>query len=227
MTTDDSNGQIVAKMVAVIPGRVLQGVFGLVGVLRPAAKPLHPSGRLRASVIERHGLEGTAATGVEWIDRPGTTEALVRMSRATGLPESLPDIRGMAIRIPAAPDGPADLLLASTGLGRFSRFILVPSFAASGCAYSTLLPYRTDNGPILIAACPDPADPDRFELACAAPRGPWRAFADLQLGRDIGTGDESLSFDPILHQLPRLDCYPWAAQLREGAYRAARWSRNR
>ena len=36
----------------------------------------------------------------------------------------------------------------------------------------------------------------------------------------------SPSFDPVLHQLPGLAYYGWAAAMREGAYRAARRSRS-
>jgi hypothetical protein len=89
----------LANAAAIVPGRILEGVFGLAGLVRPAAKPLHPSGRLRTARLQRHGLSGPDRTGVPWIDDPGESRALVRFSRAVGLPDVLPDIHGLAIRI--------------------------------------------------------------------------------------------------------------------------------
>ncbi|MET0767247.1 MAG: hypothetical protein ABWY50_06370 [Aeromicrobium sp.] len=219
----------VADAAAVIPGIVLQGMFGAVGLVRPAPKPLHPSGRLRPARIRRFGLTGADRVGVPFIDEPGETYGLARLSRATGLPTALPDIHGLAIRVdgPTTHDDRADILMATTGLGAVSRFVLRPSLGPAGVTYSTLLPYRTDGGPLLLAAIPDPRDPARMFLACASLRGAWRVFADLTITEsEVGaTGDASISFDPVVHQLVGLDYYSWATRLREGSYRAARRTR--
>jgi hypothetical protein len=218
----------VAAAAATVPGRVLQGVFGIMGVLRPAPKPLHPSGTLRRSTIRRHGLTDGERVGVPWIDEAGTSDAVGRFSRATGLPDALPDIHGLAIRVLDDPADPADILLATTGLGCLTRFVLRPSRSAASGAYSTLLPYSTSSGPVLLAAVPDRREAGRLFLAVASPLGHWTVFADLRVADPdpAATGD-AISFDPILNQLEGLGYYPWATQLREGAYRAARWSRSR
>lgn len=219
----------IAGVAAVVPGRVLQGVFGAVGLLRPAAKPLHPAGTLLPAVIQRFGLPETDRLGVPWLDDAGTSRAVVRFSRATGLPAALPDVHGLAVRIvdPGVPD--ADLLLATTGLGRWTRYVLRPSRSAEDVTYSTLLPYRTPTGPVALAATPDAHDPDRLFLAVARPRGPWSVVGDLRVdgSNPVGSGDESISFDPVLRQLAGLSYDEWVVRLREGAYRAARWSRAR
>jgi hypothetical protein len=218
----------VADAAAIVPGRILQGVFGLVGLVRPAAKPLHPSGRLQTARVHRHGLSGTDRTGVPWIDDPGESRAVARFSRAAGLPDVLPDVHGLAIRVqdPAPGREHADLLMATTGLGAVTRFVLLPSRTPVGSTYSTLLPYRTVSGPLLLAATPDP-DSSRMVLAVASLRGEWRVFGQLLLGDDDAsrTGDESISFDPVLHQLEGLAYDRWVVRLREGAYRAARRTR--
>jgi hypothetical protein len=215
--------QRVAGAVALVPGTVLAGISGIAGVLRPAAKPLHPLGSLRPATLTRHGL--AEPIGVPWLDGAGTDDVLVRLSRATGFPAPLPDIRGLALRVTVADGQHADVLFASTGLGRWSRFVLKPARSSCHVDYSTLIPYRTPTGSLNLAAVPD--DQDSFLLKCAAPGQPWRQFGELYLraARDDGTGDESISFDPVTNQLPELDYPPWAASLREGAYRAARLTR--
>jgi len=127
-------------------------------------KPLHPEGALRRATITRLG--GPIRSGVPWIDDDGEDEALVRVSRALGLPESLPDIHGLAIRVEPA-GRPADLLLASTGLGRVTRFVLTAAKRPSGRPLTSLLPYRSPRGPLLVAAAPD--SPRTFDLLLAGP----------------------------------------------------------
>lgn len=219
-----TEGQRVAEIVATVPGTLLRGLFGLVGLVRPAAKPLHPAGSLHAATVNRTGLRDDL-TGVAWIDEVGTTDATVRLSRATGLPAPLPDIHGLAVRMTRSSDGgDADILFATTGLGRVTRFVLAPSLAADRRAYTTLLPYRSPSGPLLLAAVPR-RDSARFDLACATLGGAWRTFGDLHVHPDAGATGDRLSFDPVLNQLEGLAYYPWLTRLREGAYSAARWSR--
>jgi hypothetical protein len=184
-------------------------------------KPLHPEGSLRRATITRTG--GPVRCGVPWIDGTGQDEALVRVSRAIGLPEWLPDIHGLALRV--APDGtPADLLLASTGLGRLSRFVLTAARRPTRRPLTSLLPYRSPRGPLLVAAVPDSertAELHGFDLCWAGPIGPWHRFGRLELGDPRGD-DLSVSFDPVLNQLPGLSQYGWVSRLREPAYGTAR-----
>jgi hypothetical protein len=51
---------------------------------------------------------------------------LVRQSRAVGLPPRVPDIFGLAVQVPTQDGRHVDLLLASTGVGRLTRFTLAP-----------------------------------------------------------------------------------------------------
>jgi hypothetical protein len=98
----------------------------------------------------------------------------VRESRSVGLPEGLPDIHGLAVRV-TNPDGtPGDLLLATTGWGRLTRFVLTVSRTTYGRPMTTLLPYRTDAGPVLLGARSDPACGSRRTGPHAAPGVPGR-----------------------------------------------------
>ena len=198
--------------------------FHLVGRLRPAAKPLHPRGRLVHGVLTRWGV--TPATGVRWLDEEGVDDVLVRLSRATGLPAYLPDIHGLAIRTAVAPGRHGDLLFATTGTGRLTRFTLTVTRSTEGRPHTTLLPYRTAKGCLLLAALPQ--DPGRFRLACASGSGEWRPFAELTLSQsDAVDADPMISFDPVLNTIPGLEPYEWVRRLREGAYAEARRSRQR
>jgi len=209
-----------------VGGALFRVTFAVVARLRPTEKPLHPRGATVGATIRRTGL--SPGVGVPWIDEAGFDDVSVRVSRAIGLPAPWPDIRGLAIRVPTGPDTHGDLLFATTGRGSLGRFILLPARTSFSQTYSTLFPYRTASGPLLLAAQPD--GDGSFFLACASPRGTWRTFGVLKLktssaGTSAGPDDVGPSFDPVLHQIPRLDYYPWASSLREGAYRAARWSR--
>ena len=214
--------QELGQGAATLAGKVLTGAFAAGARLRPARKPLHPRGELHTVTIERTGLR--EAVGVPWIDEVGTATGLVRVSRAVGIPTSLPDIYGLALRLPLDGGAQADILFATTGLGRVSRFVLFPAQHPGQRAYSTLLPYRTTSGPVLLAAVPVGADGLTFDLACAPVGGSWVSFARMTLTE--ATSSDSPSFDPVLNQLPGLAYYEWAARMREGAYRAARRSRS-
>lgn len=190
---------------------------------RPAAKPLHPEGTVVRGTLHRRG--GAEPSGVAWLDDPGEDEVLVRQSRAVGLPNPVPDFYGVAIRVPRPDGGHGDLLLASTGLGRLTRYTLTVSRSPYGRPLTTLLPYRTPAGPVLIAATW--STQNRLALAWAVRSGTWRQFADLDLqGDPVGGPDAEISFDPLRNELPGLANYDAVRRLREPAYLTARASRS-
>src|SRR5690606_34829761 len=143
---------------------VLRGVFAVLLRLR-RPRPIHP----RGVVLEGRmtWIPSAQDSGVRWIDDLPAAPARVvaRLSRSIGLPHSLPDIIGLALRIEqdAADDAqsqtarPIDLELATTGIGVPSRFALVPRRSASGATFGCLLPYRTARGPLLVCARSVPA----------------------------------------------------------------------
>jgi hypothetical protein len=205
-------------------GRLLGAATSAVAAARPAARPLHPRGTVETGVLARTGAGDGPASGSAWLDRPGRDEVLVRSSRAVGLPPPFPDIFGLAIRVSLPDGGYGDLLLATTGLGRLTRFTLTAARSPGGRPLTTLLPYRTPTGPVLLAATH--RDEDTVDLAWAHGTGTWHRFAQLRLRRDpAGDRDALVSFDPVRHELPGLVAYDWVRRLREPAYRTARRSR--
>ena len=205
-------------------GAMLGAVFYVVGALRTRRrKALHPRGAVRTGLVRRHGCR--ARTGVAWIDEPGSDRVLIRLSRATGLPGYLPDTLGLAVRVPREDGGHGDLLLATTGTGALGRFVLRPT-RHPGRPYGSLMPYRSPTGPLLLAALPLADDGTRFELACSALRGAWSPFGVLEVQSDWDDApDAPLTFDPVLNQLPGLQSYGWAAQLRRFSYAGSRRAR--
>ena len=105
-------------------GQALRAATSTLAAARPAAKPLHPQGSVVPGVIERYG---SLRTGAAWLDEAGRDDVLVRQSRAVGLPAVAPDIFGLAVRVLLDEETHGDLLFASTGLGRVSRFTLTAS----------------------------------------------------------------------------------------------------
>ncbi|HEU4674992.1 MAG TPA: hypothetical protein VFS29_03330 [Motilibacteraceae bacterium] len=228
------------------------GAASAVGTVVRRSRPLHPRGALLAATVRRHGAP--VPWGVPWLDEPGEDEALVRVSRSVGLPAPWPDVLGLALRVPvpgaAADDvdevgdgdgGPrqADLLFATTGLGTLGRFLFAPRRELAASPLSTLLPYRSPRGLVVLAATPAdpgrplPRDPDELAavaaaepvelvLEAAAPTGPWRAFGLLLLtGPAEASLDPPTAFDPVRRPLPGLEVPTALARLREPAYALA------
>jgi len=212
--------QRVGWEAAAAAGGLLAAATSLLARLRPAAKPLHPRGEVRPATITRLGSD--PGCGVPWIDEAGTGSGLVRLSRALGLPAMLPDVHGLALRVPLEPEGHADLLFNTTGVGRVSRFLLLPTWTPRTRTLTTLLPYRSPTGPVLLAT--RPTLPGRYDLSWARATGDWHRFAVLVLAPG-DRHDAALSFDPVTHPLPGLPGYDWARRLRRPAYASARRAR--
>jgi hypothetical protein len=207
---------------ATVSGSALAGVTRAVAAVRTSAKPLHPRGHVVRGTLRRTGGgRPSRLTGVTWLDEPGVDDVLVRRSRAVGWPSLLPDVHGLAMRVDLG-SGHGDLLFATTGLGRLTRFLLAPGWDATR-PMTTLLPYRSPSGALVLAI--RPCGEGRYELAHASAAGVWYRFAELELSTTSGP-DPLVSFDPVLHQLPGLAPYSWVERLREPAYLTARRTRS-
>jgi hypothetical protein len=118
------------------------------------------------------------------------------------------------------------VLLATTGTGLLGRYVLLPARRHGLRAYTSLFPYRTPAGPVLLAAIPTAGSPRQYELAYARPSGPWLPFGTLEVTQTTYRGhDLDLSFDPVLNVVPGLETYDWAARLRRFSYAASRRAR--
>jgi hypothetical protein len=218
-----------------IAGHLLKAAFGAIMLVR-RPRPIHAKGVVLEGSIR--WLDRTRASGIRWIDAPPPepVSVIARVSRGVGLPAPFPDIIGLALRL-EGDAGPADLELASTGFGVPSRFWLAPHRSPSRARLTTLLPYRGNTGPVLIAArTVAPADlpialPDlagaleqstwRLRLHWARPLAEWHPFADVELSRPPGPVDRLLRFDAVQHPLPGAGTYRWTSALRQPSYELA------
>lgn len=201
-------------------GGLLSTLTAGLSSLRPAAKPLHPEGRLYGGRLVRVGSDDPV--GVPWLDDPGSDRVLVRISRAVGLPGALPDIHGLALRFPLGATECADVLFATTGWNRVGRHLLLPGWSPAR-PMTTLLPYRSPAGPVVLGV--RPVDERRFRLWWALAGHSWHPLGELVID-DGPDPDEAISFDPVAHPVPGLEQYPWVVRLRERSYATARASRS-
>jgi hypothetical protein len=134
--------------------------------------------------------------------------ALVRFSKGFGLPDPVPDLMSMAIKVPDAygPGRDQDILLSAAG----QRPVLRHLFAWGGDhlrrAYSSIFLFRVGERNMLLGALPVAGAGDLREAAAAGelvfairvatPSGPWRTVARLEIGRELAEDEaESLAFN--------------------------------
>lgn len=194
---------------------LLGAVLGTAAALARLARPkaLHPKGVTASATLS---VTGVGRTGSPLLDVTGRWPATVRISRAVGLPEAVPDIGGLAIRIHA--DRPVDLLLASTGLGPLSRYVLTAGWSTTGRAMTSMFPVRVAGRLLLLAAIPG-GDGGTWTLQHATPLGNWRTLGRLVVD-SWEDDDEDLHFDPIGNRLPGSHYPPVLAALRDPSYPA-------
>ncbi|WP_432485751.1 catalase family protein [Kineococcus esterisolvens] len=223
-------GDLVPQAGTTVPDRpgavpdapALRAAFRAAAALR-RGKAVHTRGAVVTGEVVRHGLADPV--GAPWVDEPGEDRALVRFSRAAGLPRPLPDVLGLAVRVSGPGGEPHDLLMSTTFDAGAGRRVLRPALDWRSGTYSTVAAFRTAAGPLLAGAR---WRGERFVLAVAAPRGPWRPFAELHLHEDPATApDRVLTFDPGRHPVPGLAMPPGWARLREPAYAGSRAGRSR
>jgi hypothetical protein len=235
MQKSDREGDVVVDL-ARAAGRLVGVPLAAVARLR-SGKPMHPRGAVFDAVLQRHGsAAGETTCGVPWLDAAATEVAVVRLSRGAGLPDPLPDLLGLAVRLPSAAGTPIDLLLSTTGRGPVTRLLPVPR-RDSAAVYSSIMGYRSDAGTLRIAALPEdddvPSEPAplaetvareglSFTLAAARGRGPWVRFGRLVLGEPADPLDPGIRFDAVLNPPPGLVPDGPMARFRAPAYARAR-----
>ena len=167
----------------------------------------------------------------------GEADALVRLSRGMGLPEGLPDVLGLAVKLP---DLGQDFLFATSGDDAVSRHLLFPSSGFFRRSYSSVLPYECAGRTIVLGARADRSLVDlegqqmgdvrrhvgtrevRFDLTWGpAGTGEVHAFASLRLeGPHIG----ALAFNPF-NSVPGLRPAGALNRLRLETYRRSQEAR--
>jgi hypothetical protein len=171
------------------------GVFRRLSASR-GRRIFHPRGAAYAARFTAVAGHGAAA---EIFADGFAHDALLRLSRGLGLRPPLPDVFGLALRLPDVygPGGHQDFLLASSGEGIAGRRLLCPTFGARTGMYSSLLPYDAAGVRVIVGARPTREAADAFDLLVARPRGRWRLAARLTLtGRLDDAVARELRFDP-------------------------------
>lgn len=197
------------------------GLFGALSAVR-GKRVFHPVGSAHEAIVTFDG-DGPA----ELFRRTGPQPAVVRLSRGVGLPASWPDILGLAVKIPDAygRGRDQDFLLATSGSGRATRHLLVPTRTTTGRAYSSILLFRVGEEAIAIGARPEGDDPIVFRLVVAAPGGDWRPVGRVELGAPLP--DEvsaELRFNPANTGADITPLGP-LNRLRDSAYRGSQEAR--
>lgn len=169
-------------------------------------------------------------SGIAWIDSPPPsreTPVRARLSRSIGLPEALPDILGLALRVTVPEGGTADVEFASTGRIFPLRFALLPVLRAERARFGILLPYRGRQGSVLLSARTLEGGPSssswQLVLSTATLRGRWHAFAIVALRRDPDQDDQP-RFDAGRRLLPGARTAAWVRAVRQPSYDAVQRS---
>lgn len=205
----------------------------------------HPRGVLADGRIER------VAPPDEGLPVP-SGPVVGRLSKAVGVPGSLPDAAGLAWRMFAGPSGdsPWDVLLVTAGIGDASavpnRLLLHPVTAWADTRYSSLMPlaYRgqlwwvrarlvTDiaaDGLALDAVADTLAHGDiDFDIEQACSSADFHPLARLRLSeiRPVTAPEQDVSFDPVRNTAPGVCVWPqWLRTFRRLAYRRSREGRD-
>jgi len=198
----------------------------------------HPDGVMAEGVLERVAPPGEGLP-------MQTCDVIGRLSKGIGLRGGLPDIAGLAWRIPPPQDlrscCPWDVLLASTVT--HSRFILAPVRSWSGATFSGLMPLRFNDGiwwvrARLVTKIDEPGlslDTIRnqidsgeiaFDIEQAEGIGGFLPLARLTF-RHVDPSRDDVAFDPVLHSDDDVRLAPgWLADFRRAAYRRSREGRD-
>lgn len=199
----------------------------------------HPLGVLASGDIER---TAPAHRGLP-IE---SGEVIGRVSKAVGIPGGLPDLIGLAWRMPthARTATPWDVLMVSTGSGILARFGLRPTRSWTDTTLSTLMPLRYEQGQWWLKAELQTTMGDGLSLDTIADKindggvvfaiqqargtGAFEPLATLTLSATIPTDqDHDVSFDPTRNTIPGVELGPqWLTALRERAYLRSRQGRD-
>jgi hypothetical protein len=194
----------------------------------------HPEGVLAEGTLERVAAPGEGLP----ID---SGDVIGRVSKGGGLPGALPDVAGVAWRMPLPAEAtPWDVLLASTVR---ARLLLAPVTRWSGATFSSLMPFRYEGGVWWVRArlSTDIAlrglslDLIRerinstgveFDVEQAAGVGDFLPLARLTL-HTLAPNLGDVAFDPTVHSHPGVQLLPaWLTGFRRAAYRRSREGRD-
>lgn len=209
------------------------------------ARIFHPDGiaqRVRVTIRPTDEDPDAGELGVALLDRPGTYEGVARFSRGASLPEPLPDVLGLAVRIVDAhgPGQDQDILVGSSLELPVGRELLLPTVGFRGTTLSSVLPYRLGHAGTywLGARISDPTGAPLVRLSSlraaidageasltlrhARRFGPWRTFADVTFVEDLPQDEaDALAFNVDANTGGGLEPAGFFQALRRHAYAAS------
>ena len=216
------------------------GLFGALSAIR-RNRVFHPVGDAFTGTLRLFPAEQTSFR-LALLDGE-THETLVRFSRGAGLPEPLPDVLGLAVKIRGLADGgEQDLLLASSGRSPGTRNLLVPARSFFRCTYTTVLPYRVNDEQVMFGADAEESLRERggsfgdvqtaaatgalrFDLLAARLGGPWETVGTLAVeGKCEQSVARDLRFNPWRTTSELVPAGPLNT-LRKNAYRSSQRAR--
>jgi len=158
------------------------------------AKGLHPYGPAFAARVSIDGAQH-APRGSALLAQPAEHEAILRFSRALGLPAPLPDLLGAGLRIPDVygPGRHQDILLTSTVDRPVLRRVFLPACGFAARPYGSGVSYRAGTDTFRLGLVPLSAR--TFALCCSA-GGPFRAVGRVELGARLAPPAEALRLHP-------------------------------
>lgn len=179
-----------AQATGAAAGRVFEAVSAVRG-----ARSLHPYGIVCEATLCVTGSPA-APRASALLSTPGEHRALVRFSRALGLPEPLPDLLGLSLRVPDAygPGAHQDFLLVTSADLPVLHHVFLPTRDLQERPYTSALPYRAGDERFLVGALP--AGPGLFDLAVAPMLGRFRAVAELHVGAPLPDDANAITFNP-------------------------------
>lgn len=181
-------------------------LFG--GIARlTGSRSLHPAG---VAFAARLVVDQPRLRQAQLFARRGERAAFVRFSRGFGLPEPLPEILSMAIKIPGAygPGRDQDLLVTAAGDGPLLRQTFFWGRSHLDRTFSSVIPMKVGANSLLFGAVPEvtgrrPGTGDldelvqtalngglAFALRVAPPLGAWRTVARLEVGERLDADAE-------------------------------------
>lgn len=197
-------------------GGVAFGALLAAGAALRRGKVVHPHGVVFSARLVVAGAPA-APRAAALLSEPAEHGALVRFSRALGLPQPLPDLLGMSIRVLDAygPERHQDLLLVTSADRPVVHHIFLPARDAQQRPYTSSLPFRAGNerflvGALPVADSPRPTGGDdltrvrnaaatgrlRFELAVAPIMGRFVSVGELRVGAELPPRYDALPFEP-------------------------------
>lgn len=189
-------------------GVAQRGAAGVFGTLAKTfhGRPLHPAGAAFAATLR---VPEATAPELALFAGPGEHEARVRFSRGFGLPEPLPEILSVAIKVLGAygPGKDQDFLITASYDAPLLRHAFAGGRSHLTQTYSSVVPFEAAGRSVVFGAVPHPV-PDVnagdleelvrhaangdlvLDLRMATLRGPWHTLGTVTIGRPLTPDEE-------------------------------------